>query len=169
MSITTTAHLNFRGSARQALEFYQSAFGGHLMIATYSQTGVPQDDPDGGPASFAPLSKGSPDADRVSFGVVTGASGFRVAAYDIFGASGDALAGTSASGARRAAGLTHDEPLFLMVNGDSAEEIAEPFEALSQGGTVIAPLPAQDEAAAPYSMLTDRFGVTWIFGVTPRH
>jgi PhnB protein len=39
MSITNTAHLNFRGDARQALEFYHSVFGGQLMIATYGQFG----------------------------------------------------------------------------------------------------------------------------------
>lgn len=55
MSITATTHLNFRGDARQALEFYHSIFGGHLMIATYGQVGVPQDDPNGGPATFGPV------------------------------------------------------------------------------------------------------------------
>lgn len=41
MSITSTAHLNFRGDARQALEFCHSVFGGQLVIATYGQFGVP--------------------------------------------------------------------------------------------------------------------------------
>jgi uncharacterized glyoxalase superfamily protein PhnB len=45
MSVTNTPHINFRGDARQALEFYHSVFGGQLMIATYGQFGVPQDDP----------------------------------------------------------------------------------------------------------------------------
>ena len=35
MSITTTTHLNFRGQARAALEFYQSVFGGDLTAITY--------------------------------------------------------------------------------------------------------------------------------------
>jgi uncharacterized glyoxalase superfamily protein PhnB len=34
MSVTTTAHINFRGDARKALEFYQSVFGGDISIAT---------------------------------------------------------------------------------------------------------------------------------------
>ena len=41
MSLTTTTHLNFRGDARQALEFYQSVFGGHLAINTYADFGMP--------------------------------------------------------------------------------------------------------------------------------
>jgi hypothetical protein len=32
-------NLNFRGDARQALEFYHSVFGGQLMIATEGQAG----------------------------------------------------------------------------------------------------------------------------------
>jgi uncharacterized glyoxalase superfamily protein PhnB len=36
MSVSTTPHLNFRGQAREALEFYRSVFGGDLSIATYS-------------------------------------------------------------------------------------------------------------------------------------
>jgi uncharacterized glyoxalase superfamily protein PhnB len=31
---------------------------------------------------------------------------------------------------------------------------------------VIAPLATAQSAAAAYGMLTDRFGVTWVFGVT---
>src|SRR5579875_3398462 len=109
MSVTNTPHINFRGDARQALEFYHSVFGGQLMIATYGQFGVPQDDPAGGPVSFGPVAADSPDADRVAFGVVVGDNGFRVAAYDVFGGTGDGIAGASAQTARRAGGLTHDE------------------------------------------------------------
>ena len=36
MTITTTTHLNFRGDARAALEFYQSVFGGELTAVTYA-------------------------------------------------------------------------------------------------------------------------------------
>ena len=36
MTVTTTAHANFRGQAREALTFYQSVFGGDLSLATYA-------------------------------------------------------------------------------------------------------------------------------------
>lgn len=32
MSIQTVAHINFRGDARPALSFYQSVFGGDLVL-----------------------------------------------------------------------------------------------------------------------------------------
>jgi PhnB protein len=169
MSITNTPHLNFRGDARQALEFYHSVFGGQLMIATYGQFGVPQDDPDGGPVTFGPVPADSPDADRVAFGVVVGDSGFRVAAYDVFGSTGGGIAGSSAQTARRTSGLTHDEPFFLLLNGDTADEISVLWDKLADGATVIAPLVTSQSAAPPYGMLTDCFGVTWIAGVTPAH
>jgi PhnB protein len=169
MSITTTAHLNFRGDARQALEFYHSIFGGQLMIATYGQFGVPQDDPSGGPVTFGPVAADSPDADHVAFGVVVGDNGFRVAAYDVFGSTGGGIAGASAQTAHRAGGLTHDESFFLLLNGDTIEEISVLWDKLAEGATVIAPLVTAQPAAQSYGMLTDRFGVTWIFGVTPAH
>ena len=169
MSITNTPHLNFRGDARQALEFYHSVFGGQLMIATYEQFGVPQDDPDGGPVTFGPVAADSPDADRVAFGVVVGDSGFRLAAYDVFGGTGGGIAGSSAQAARRAGGLTHDESFFLLLNGDTIDEISVLWDKLAVGATVISPLVTSQSPAPPYGMLTDRFGVTWIFGVTPAH
>ena len=169
MSVTNTPHLNFRGDARAALEFYHSVFGGQLMIATYGQFGVPQDDPDGGPVTLGPVAADSPDADRVAFGVVAGGNGFRVAAYDVFGATGGGIAGVSAQTARRASGLTHDEPFFLLLNGDTTGEISVLWDKLADGATVIAPLAGAQSAAPPYGMLTDRFGITWIFGVTPAH
>ena len=169
MSITNTPHLNFRGDARQALEFYHSVFGGQLMIATYGQFGVPQDDPDGGPVRFGPVAADSPDADRVAFGVVVGDTGFRVAAYDVFGSTGGGIAGRSTQTARRTSGLTHDESFFLLLNGDTIDEISALWDKLAAGGAVISPLMTSQSAAPSYGMLTDRFGVTWIFGVTPAH
>lgn len=167
MSVTTIAHLNFTGDARQALEFYHSVFGGQMMIATYGQRGVPQDAPDGGPASFAPVARDSPDADRVAFGLVAGESGVRLAAYDVFGATGGGIAGPSASRTRRADTLTHTEPFFLVLNGETFAENSALWEKLSDGATVIASLPPAGSAPTSYGMLTDRFGITWIFGATP--
>jgi len=169
MSITSTPHLNFRGDARQALEFYHSVFGGQLMIATYGQFGVPEDDRDGGPVTFGPVAADSPDVDRVAFGVVVGDSGFRVAVYDVFGGTGGGIAGSSAQAARRAGGLTHDESFFLLLNGDTIDEISVLWDKLAAGATVISALVTSQSPAPPYGMLTDRFGVSWIFGVTPAH
>ena len=85
MSITNTPHLNFRGDARKALEFYHSVFGGQLD--RHLRASAPQD-ARGGPVTFGPADSDSPDADHVAFGVVVGDNGFHLAAYDVFGAGG---------------------------------------------------------------------------------
>jgi PhnB protein len=35
MTVTTTAHVNFGGQAREALSFYQSVFGGDLTVRAW--------------------------------------------------------------------------------------------------------------------------------------
>jgi len=64
VSITTTIHLNFRGNARPALEFYRSVFGGELAAVNHP-----------GPA----------DAGQIMWGQVQAANGFHVMAYDVPG------------------------------------------------------------------------------------
>ncbi len=39
-------YLNFQGTAREALEFYKSVFGGELTISTYAEGGMPHDPAD---------------------------------------------------------------------------------------------------------------------------
>ena len=168
MSVTATAHLNFRGNARQALAFYQSVFGGEVMAATYAEIGAPQDSAESEKAVFAPVEAGSPDADHLAFGMLAGDNGIRLAAYDVFGADGGGLAGSALSdGSTRAGGgLTHTESSFLLLNSETLDEAGSLWDQLSEGGTVIQALAPADWAPA-YGMLTDRFGVTWIFGIAP--
>ncbi|WP_236567877.1 MULTISPECIES: hypothetical protein [unclassified Nocardiopsis] len=41
MSTTTTTHLNLRGDARAALDFYHSVFGGDVVAATRTRVTSP--------------------------------------------------------------------------------------------------------------------------------
>ncbi|BDZ47232.1 VOC family protein [Naasia aerilata] len=148
MTITTTTHLNFHGDAREALAFYQSVFGGEVVIATYSDFGMPKD---------------APGALNVVFGQVDGGNGFRVMAYDVPGApSGDAPAPRAT---RRENGVTTtDQPFFVSVRGTSLGEVQGYWEALAAGASVVEPLAAS--AWSPgFGMLTDRYGVTWVVDV----
>lgn len=148
MSIKTTTHLNFRGDAREALEFYQSVFGGQISIATYGDFGMPQD---------------IPGADKVVFGEVETEDGFRVMGYDIPGQSDGTP--NNANSTRRENGTTiTEQPFFLSVRGATLEEVQEVWSKLSPGASVIEPLAAS--AWSPgFGMLTDRFGVTWSIDV----
>jgi PhnB protein len=148
MSITTTTHLNFRGDARAALEFYQSVFGGEVVIATYGDFGMPAE---------------APGADAVVFGQATTDEGFRVMAYDIPGQSGGSA--DAAGSTRRENGTTvTDQPFFVSVRGETLDEVQGYWEKLSAGASIVEPLAAS--AWSPgFGMLTDGFGVTWILDV----
>jgi PhnB protein len=112
MSMSTTPHLNFRGNAREALEFYQSVFGGDLVVMTYGDMGAAED----------------PDAaQQVVWGQVAAPSGCKVMAYDV-PASRPWSQG--------------DDPFFVSVRGDDDAEITEVWERLAEGATVIQPLSA---------------------------
>jgi PhnB protein len=41
MSTNVTTYLNFRGTARDALAFYQSVFGGDLRVSSFKDFGMP--------------------------------------------------------------------------------------------------------------------------------
>ena len=110
MTITTTTHLNFRGTARAALQFYQSAFGGDLMLATHKES-YPSFDPN--------------EADLVAYGQVESPEGFRIMAFDV-PASRPYSAGESA--------------VFVSVRGTDADEITRYWNSLAEGATVLQPL-----------------------------
>ncbi|MFE3260357.1 VOC family protein [Nocardia sp. NPDC059229] len=148
MSVNAVAHLNFRGQAHAALEFYQSVFGGQLSVATYGDFGMPAE---------------LPDATKVVFGQVIADNGFRVMAYDVPGEN--APVAQNAPTTRRENGTTITaEPFFLSVRGDTVEEVGALWERLAAGATVIEEFgPAQ--WAPGFGMLRDRFGITWIVDV----
>ena len=107
MSVTTTPHLNFRGDARAALEFYHSVFGGQLVVVTNADAHAAE----------------TPDeADQVKFGQVIGANGFQVMAYDV-----PASVGYDQG----------DKAFFVSVRGETADEIAELWGRLAEGSTII--------------------------------
>ncbi|MFV0426148.1 MAG: VOC family protein [Beutenbergiaceae bacterium] len=148
MTLTTATHLNFRGNARLALEFYQSVFGGNLAITTYADLGMPAD---------------ARGADSVVFGQVE-AEGFTVMAYDIPGETGGLLAGAGAT--RRENGMTlTDQACFVCINASTLAEVQSYWDALADGASIVEPLAASAWSAG-FGMLTDRFGVTWSAGVT---
>ncbi|MFI9485746.1 VOC family protein [Promicromonospora sp. NPDC052451] len=146
MSISTVTHLNFHGQARAALEFYHSVFGGQITVTTYGDFGMPAE---------------LPGAANVVFGQVVADSGFRVMAYDVPGEDGPVAAGTT----RRENGTTlTEDPFFVSVRGETAEEVGALWERLADGATVVEPYGPSPWAPA-FGMLTDRFGVTWILDV----
>ena len=149
MSITTTTHLNFRGTACRALEFYQKVFGGTLTAATYADFGMPRE---------------VPGADKIVFGQVEAADGFRLMAYDIPGPDSTDNSGTAGTTRRENGTTITDRTFFQSLRGQTLEEVQILWDALSDGAQIIEPLAAS--AWSPgFGMLTDRFGVTWVIDV----
>ncbi|MHA6763910.1 VOC family protein [Streptacidiphilus sp. PAMC 29251] len=110
MSVTTTTHLNFRGTAREALDFYQSVFGGRSVAVTYKDAGAVRHED---------------EADWVMWGEVAGDNGFHVMAYDV----------PAQLPLERG-----ENPFFVSVRGADAEEISALWGKLAQGSTVVHPL-----------------------------
>ncbi|MBS2938524.1 VOC family protein [Nocardioides sp. J2M5] len=149
MTIQTTTHLNFRGDARAALELYQSVFGGHLVITTYADLGMPAE---------------VPGADHVVFGLVAADNGFRVMAYDIPGETGGSIVGGTTTRRENNTTIT-DQALFVSVNADTLAEAQGYWDGLAADAHIVEPLAASAWSAG-FGMLTDQFGVTWSVGVT---
>jgi PhnB protein len=134
MSVTTTAHINFRGQAREALEFYASIFGGDATVATYADIHAVDE-----PAQ----------ADDVAFGRVDAPSGFSIMAYDVQ-PSKDYDPGKNA--------------FYVTLQGTEGDEIRPLWDALADtAAAILIPL-APAPFAPLYGMLSDRYGVTWIVG-----
>ena len=134
MSIETTTHINFDGQAREALDFYAAAFGGQVAAMTYGQMGASDD-----PAW----------AERIVFGQVSTAAGFRVMAFDVW------------------PGQPYDQgsnAFYVYVHGDDAAEVERYWSVLSEGAEIRQPL--APSAWAPLAgQLRDRFGVVWALDV----
>lgn len=110
MTIKTTTHLNFRGQARAALEFYRSVFGGQLTAMSYADAHAVQN-----PA----------EADQIMWGQVVAENGFHIMAYDV------------PSALPWDAGIN---PVFVSVSGGDAAEITALWDKLGVGSAIAVPL-----------------------------
>jgi PhnB protein len=110
MSVTTTPHLNFRGDARAALEFWHSVFGGQLSVVSYADAQAVTDES---------------EAQQVIYGQLLSEEGLRVMAFDV------------PSARPYDAGVV---PVFVSVRGTDADELTRYWEALVEGGTIVTPL-----------------------------
>jgi len=110
MSVITTPHLNFRGTATAALEFYQSVFGGQLVLVTNEQ-------------AFS--TERPEEAQQLKYGQIIGDSGFQIMAYDV---------------PASVAYDQGEKSLFVSVRSDSVEEITVLWNALAVGSTVLSDL-----------------------------
>ena len=124
MASQLNPYLNFNGNARQALEFYQSVFGGDLNVNTFGQLGGME----------------GADADKIMHGQLETGAGYTIMAADVpshmdyqpiagtsvslSGDDGDALRGYWE---KLAAGGTVTVPLEKQVWGDEFGMVTDQF------------------------------------------
>ena len=135
MSIEVVPHLNFRGDARAALAFYQTVFGGDLMLVTFEDLGNVQD-----PA----------DAQLVMFGQVIAANGFKIMAFD-------APAAMAYDPGQNA--------YYVAARFNATDDAQTAWAKLASGATIRREIGPAPWGAPLYGMLQDKFGVIWIVGV----
>lgn len=134
MTVSTTPHVNFRGQAREALEFYRSVFDGEIAIATYADIHAVEE-----PAQ----------ADHVAFGRVDAPNGFSIMAYDVQPSK---------------CYDPGENSFYITLQGTAGEEIQPLWDRLAESATTVLTPLAPAPFAPLYGMLTDRYGVTWIVG-----
>lgn len=110
MSVSATTHVNFRGQAREALEFYKSVFGGEIAIATYADIHAVEE-----PAQ----------AKQVAFGRVDAPNGFTIMAYDVQPSKGYDPG---------------ENPFYITLQGTTGDEIQPLWNGLADSATILAPL-----------------------------
>ncbi|MFI7588764.1 VOC family protein [Spongisporangium articulatum] len=132
---TLNPYLGFRDNAREAIEFYQSVFGGELTVNTFGDFGMPVDEAESGKVMHSQLETPSGftlmASDRPNYMELPEASNIAVSL----------------------SGPASDEA-----------ELAGYFEKLSEGGTVAVPL-AKAPWGDQFGSVTDRFGIEWMVNI----
>lgn len=103
-------YLNFRGNAREAMEFYQSVFGGELDVSTFRDFQMP--------------GIGEDEADQIMHSQLTSPAGFVLMGADV----------PSVMPFVPAAGMT------IALSGSEVDELRGYWDRLSEGADVEMPL-----------------------------
>lgn len=139
MASRLNPYLSFTDTARPAMEYYRSVFGGELVINTFGEYGA----------------AGSPSADLVMHAQLVTPQGFTLMASDM---PPDQVPEGETPGT--------GGNITVSLSGDAADADALRgyWERLSDGGTVTMPFERQmwgDE----FGMCVDRFGISWMVDI----
>ncbi|MBW7944693.1 VOC family protein [Patescibacteria group bacterium] len=129
-------YLNFRDTARQAMEFYQTVFGGKLTTNTFADFhATDSDDPK--------------ELSKIMHSVLEADNGITFMAADT-PSHMDYNPGTN---------------IHMSLSGDNETELRGYWEKLSVGATVTVPL-EKAPWGDTFGMLTDKFGINWMVNIT---
>lgn len=143
MSVTLNPYLSFRDTAREAMEFYKTVFGGELTLNTFGELM-------GGDQSG---SVDPSDVDKIMHGQLDGDNGITLMGADV-PKHMDSTPGSDIVNATS-----------ISLSGDDDAVLRGYWEKLTDGGEVQQPL-----VTAPwgdsFGMCADRFGVNWMVNIT---
>jgi len=103
-------YISFRGTAREAMEFYQSVFGGELDLSTFSDFQMPGIEED--------------EADLIMHGQLEAPGGMTLMGADT----------------PRSMELSEGSAITISLSGDDQAELQGYWDKLADGGTVAMPL-----------------------------
>jgi PhnB protein len=136
MNSTLNPYLNFRGSARQAMEFYKGVFGGKLQMSTFKEFQATKDPVEENWIMHAELKAdngitfmGSDVPKHIEYKPVAGFS------------------------------------MSLSGPHENERELRGYFEKLSAGGKIMQPL-SKAPWGDTFGMFVDRFGVSWLVNIS---
>lgn len=135
MSTRLNPYISFRDSAKAAMEFYHSVFGGELTSSTFGEFGV-SDDP--------------AESDRIMHSMLVSPSGLVLMASDTPNRM-EFNPGTNIT-------------VSLSGESDDGAELRGYWDKLSQGGTVSMPLEAAPWGDS-FGQLVDKFGIGWLVNI----
>jgi PhnB protein len=135
MSAQLNTYLNFRDNARQAMEFYQSVFGGELHLTSFSEM----------PGAGDPA-----EADKIMHGSLETDDGLVLMAAD----TPDSMEFSPPAGFS----------LSLSGESADDARLRGYWDALAEGGTVTMPMGVAPWGDT-FGMLVDRFGVPWMVDI----
>lgn len=137
MTVKLNSYINFNDNTKEAMDFYQSVFGGKIYSDTFG--------------AFADKMPSDPaDADKIMHAYLKGDNGIELMASD------------TPTGMEFHTGAQ----ITLTLNGDNETLLRSYWDKLSQGGTVTVPLEAAPWGDT-FGMLTDKFGVNWMVDIGP--
>lgn len=137
MSIGLTPYLQFSGNAKEALEFYQSAFGGELGMMTYAE----------------------------AMGEAAGDTGSQIMHGSLYVDRGIHLMASDLPEGMDSNGLGNISLSSSGDNAADADTLESWWANLQDGATVAVPLetaPWGDK----FGQLIDKFGVSWMVNIT---
>ncbi|MEO6942202.1 MAG: VOC family protein [Terrimesophilobacter sp.] len=135
MAITLNPYISFLDTAREAMTFYQSVFGGELVLNTFGEMHASED---------------PRVVDRIMHGVLKTGTGFTLMASD--------------TSDRMVREVGAEISISVSGDAEDEQSLRASWEALSEGADVTMPLETAMWGDT-FGMLTDRFDIHWMFSI----